>query len=186
MSDIHFLVPTLHILYTQKVFLPMSEVIPCGPPIVLHHSPEGQSLTQRLRQSWCGANTHTHTHAIGVLLILSPLSPCLLIGGCHWPRSPQKQEESHTLNQKAFTYTCALIPTYTMHTCPKHNYTLIAAYLYAHICPVHTTCACMCTQNRYVCVLHNHICTTEHPHSTMLVCIYSTYSYAYIHTRACA
>ena len=98
----------------------MLEVIPCGPPIVLHHSPEEQSLTQCLRQSWCDANTHTHTHThtIGVLLILNPLSPCLLIGGCHWPRSPQKQEESHTLNQKASTYTCALIPTYTMHTCP--------------------------------------------------------------------
>lgn len=150
MSDIHFLVPTLHILCTPKVFLPTSEVTPCDPPTVLHHSPEGQSLTHHLRQSWCGASTHTHT--IGVLLILSSLSPCLLIGGCHWPRSPQKQE-SHSLNQKASTYTCALIPTYTMHTCP---YTQLhfdnCIPVCSHMPSTYYTCMYVHTKQIYTCV----------------------------------
>lgn len=91
-------------------------------------------------------------------------------------------------------HTCVYLYLHTQRThVHTHNYTLTTAYLYAHICPVHTTHLCMCTQNRYVCVLHNYKVTphtyaqlnTHFHHNRILLCLY-TYPYRYLkYTHTC-
>lgn len=156
-----------HLIIQQKVFLSISKVTLCGPSRWDNHSPEGQSLIQHLEQSWCDANTHTYTYSE-----LGAVPTTLLVGGCHLPKSLQKQEESHTLAQKGPAYTCVHLRLHTQCTHAHTNNYTITAYLCAYMFPLHSTHSWTCTQNRYVYVLHNH----THIHTT------HTYAQLYSHT----